>query len=74
MEAALLQLKEAPIETPGAIGVVERYHAPLRVAYEKIRTVKTRETTDPECQSMAIFSINSTLGPEGVFPIVLAFG
>lgn len=32
LEAHGVQLDEAPIETPGPIGTVERYHAPLRLA------------------------------------------
>lgn len=36
MEAARITLKEAPMETPVAIGTVEVYHAALRVAYIKI--------------------------------------
>lgn len=35
-EAQGIIIDEAPIETPGAIGTVERYHAPLRAAHEKV--------------------------------------
>lgn len=31
-----ITMREAPIETPGAIGVAERYHAPLRISFNKI--------------------------------------
>lgn len=30
-------LEEAPIENPGSVGIVERYHAPLRREYLKVR-------------------------------------
>lgn len=32
------QLDETPIERPGTIRTVERYHGPLRLAYERTRT------------------------------------
>lgn len=36
LDAAGVTLLGAPIENPGTIGVVERYYAPLRAAYERI--------------------------------------
>lgn len=36
MVAAGISLNEAPIETPGSIGTVDRYHWPLRAAFTKI--------------------------------------
>lgn len=33
-----VNLLEAPIETPGSIGVVDHYHAPLHSAFVKMRT------------------------------------
>lgn len=74
MDAAGIRLREAPIESPGAIGVVERYHAPLRGIYEKIRKEMARDHTDVECLKMAVFSINATVGPEGLCPMLLVFG
>lgn len=58
VEASGIQLKEAPIENPGTMGIVERYHAPLRAAFEKIRASMDRETTDSECLQMAVYAIN----------------
>lgn len=69
-----IALEEAPIETPGAIGTVERYHAPLRLAFEKIRRDLGRDVADHECLRMAVFAVNSTIGPEGLCPILLVFG
>lgn len=43
LAASGLVLEEAPVETLGAIGVVERYHAPLRAAYSRY----DRGSTDP---------------------------
>lgn len=33
---------------------------------KEIRKGKDRETTDPECLHMDIFSVNSTIGPGGL--------
>lgn len=67
-------LHEAPVENPGTIGTVERYHAPLRSAYNKIRMELSKETSDIECLRMAVFAVNSTMGPAGLCPILLVFG
>lgn len=50
---------------PGAIGTVERFHTPLRSAYDKIRRDLARDVSDEECLDMAVFAINATIGPEG---------
>lgn len=38
LEAHVVQLEEASIETLRAIGTFERYHTPLRMIYKCIRT------------------------------------
>ena len=75
MEAAGIILEEAPIENPGSIGVVERYHAPLKKAYLKLRqTLQKGDTSDAECLQMAVYAANATIGPEGLCPMLLVFG
>lgn len=49
VSAAVTELMEAPVETPGRIGVVERYHAPLRVAYQKLREELPHDHTNHDC-------------------------
>lgn len=73
LEAADINLVEAPIENPGTIGIVERYQAPLRAAYEILRADFDRKTSDDECLRMAVYSVNATVGPEGLCPIILVF-
>lgn len=68
------QLDEAPVKTPGAIGIVESYHAPLRIAYERVTTKVQERTTDQECLDLEVFGINCTVGPEGPCPALLTFG
>lgn len=73
-EAAGITIREATIGTPGAIGTVERYHAPLRAAYYKIKLEGKRNCDRKECLEMAVFEINCTIGPEGLWPVLKAFG
>lgn len=49
---------------PGTIGLVERYHTPLRAAFTKIREELDR-VTYANCLSMAVFAYNSTTDPDG---------
>lgn len=49
LEAVGITIREAPIETPGGIGTVKSYHAPLRYAYVKTSTEMPREYSDREC-------------------------
>lgn len=44
LEAFGVRLKEVPIETPSAIGIVDRYHAPFGLVFEIIRADTDRET------------------------------
>lgn len=64
LEAPRQLLDETPIKVRGAIGTAERYHAPLRLAYERIRTEAGVDTSDQKCLQLAVFSINSTIGPD----------
>lgn len=54
--------------------MVETYHAPLKAAFNKIRDDMQGEATDSECMKMSLFAVNATVGPEGLFPILLVFG
>lgn len=58
----------------GSIGMVKRYHAPLKVAYIKIREQVDRGTTDSDCLRMELFSVNSTTGTEGICTMILLIG
>lgn len=73
-EAEGICLVEAPIENLGSIGTVERYHGPLRAVYMKIRSEMDSKTTNDECLKMAMYAVNSTIGLEGLCPILLVFG
>ncbi len=65
---------KAPIESANTMSHVERYHAPLRSAYKKIRDSLPRSETDDECLQLAVKAVNDTIGPEGLIPTLLVFG
>lgn len=71
LEAEIIRLREAPIETPGAIGTVERDHAPLRPSYNCIRQIFSKPTTNADCFSMAVFEIDGIVSPKAIFPMIL---
>ena len=67
-----IELLEAPIESPSTMSHVERYHAPLRASYEKLRM--STNCSDSELLQMAVRCVNQTVGPEGLCPALLVFG
>lgn len=59
-----ITVKEIPVEAHHSIGKVERYHAPLKRAYQVIES--DLPTAAPEqILSMAVKAINDTAGPNG---------
>lgn len=74
MVAAWIKLKEAPIENTGTIGVVECYHAPLRLEFTRIRSELDRTTSDDDWLELDVFSMNTTTGPEEICTGLMVFG
>ena len=62
-----------PIEAHHSIGKVERYHAPLRRAYEVIHGDLPALGKTSTLQ-MAVKAVNDTAGPNGLVPTLLVFG
>ena len=74
-----IETKEVPIEAAQSMGIVERYHMPLRRAYEVIREELFSETSvsqqkRPLILQMAVKAVNDTAGPDGSVPTLLVFG
>ena len=69
-----IEVIQAPVESPATMTHVERYHAPLRAAYNKIRDDLPRSETDEECLQLAVKCVNDTVGPEGLCPTLLVYG
>jgi hypothetical protein len=66
--------REVPVEAHWSIGKVERYHAPLRRAYEIFDNELKGKVSDEQKLQMACKAINDTAGPDGLVPTLLVFG
>lgn len=70
--------KCVPVESHNSMGIVERYHAPLRRAYEIICEELKDEGKSMAPKSlilqMAVKAVNDTAGPDGLVPTLLVFG
>lgn len=64
---------QKPVEAHNAIGQVERYHIPLKRAYQIISAEGLGLSKEMKLQ-MALKAINDTAGPNGLVPTVLVFG
>ncbi|RAL67593.1 hypothetical protein DID88_008346 [Monilinia fructigena] len=67
--------KSVPVEAHNSVGIVERYHHPLRRAYE----ILTKELEDDNLTKvmvlqMAVKAVNDTAGPNGLVPTLLVYG
>lgn len=71
VESSFITLNESPFESPGTIGVVARYHAPLHVAFERIKSDYVGKESDKLCLTMSDYAVNSTVGAEGFGPMSL---
>jgi len=71
-----IQVKEVPVEAHNSIGKVERYHAPLRRAYEILwEELKGQKGINKYMVlQMAQKAVNDTNGPDGIVPTLLVFG
>ncbi|KJZ72275.1 hypothetical protein HIM_01308 [Hirsutella minnesotensis 3608] len=74
-EAKLLGITchQVPVEAHWSIGKVERYHAPIRRAYEILKAELKTASAESLLQ-MAFKSVNDTAGPDGLVPTLLVFG
>ncbi|KAI9035080.1 uncharacterized protein KD926_004645 [Aspergillus affinis] len=70
-----IEVKKIPVEAHNSVGKVERYHVPLRRAYEILREELKDEKIDREMiLQMAVKAINDSAGPNGIVPTLLVFG
>ena len=65
--------KVVPVEAYNSIGIVERYHGPLRRAYSIITKELPNLAKDTALQ-IAFKAINDTVGPNSLVPTLLVFG
>lgn len=72
-EGCGIKLIKEPVECPNSMSHVERYHGPLRSAYEKL--MKDLPKSQPaDILQMAVHCVNNTMGPEGLCPSLCVFG
>jgi hypothetical protein len=67
-----IKVKIVPVEAYNSIGIVERYHGPIRRAYLIITTKIPGINKDIALQ-IAFKAINNTTGPDGLVPTLLVY-
>ncbi|KAI0996724.1 hypothetical protein K3495_g11457, partial [Podosphaera aphanis] len=73
--AMAIKTKAVPTEAHHSIGLVERYHAPLRRAYDVIsKDLSKTKIHRNHILQMAVKAVNDTAGPDGLVPTLLVFG
>ena len=65
---------QVPVEAHWSIGKIERYHAPLRRAFEIIRAETRDAVSNDAALQMALKAVNDTAGQDGLVPTLLVFG
>lgn len=72
--ALAIEVEDVPVEAHHSIGKVERYHAPIRRAYDVISADLGRSIAAEHVLQMAVKAVNDTAGPDGLVPTLLVFG
>jgi hypothetical protein len=67
------KMKIVPIEAHNSVGIVERYHRPVRRAYQIITTEIPDIDKDAALQ-IAFKAINDSAGPDGLVPTLFVYG
>ena len=67
------KVKIIPVKAHNSIGIAERYHGPVRQAYQII-VVEIRDIDKDMALQMAFKAINDSAGPDGLIPTLLVFG
>ena len=68
------KVKIVPVEAYNSVGIVKRYHAPIRRAYLIIITELKGEINREMALQMAFKAINNSAGPDGLIPTLLVYG
>ena len=65
---------QIPVEAHWSIGKVEKYHAPIRRAYDIIQAETRGIISENAMLQMAFKAVNDTAGLDGLVPTLLVFG
>lgn len=68
-----ITVNEVPIEAHWSIGKLERYHAPLRRAWNILYAELRNNCSKQAILKIAVKAVNSTAGPDGLVPTLLVF-
>ena len=70
-----IRIKTVPVEAHNSIGLVERYHGPLRRVYQIIiAELNSSDITKDMALQMAFKAVNDSVGPNGLVPTLLVYG
>jgi hypothetical protein len=67
------KVKIVPVEAHNSVGIVERYHGPIRCTYLVI-TAEINGINKDTVLQMAFKAINDSAGPDGIVPTLLVYG
>jgi hypothetical protein len=68
-----IKVKIVPVKAHNLIGIVERYHSPVRRAFSIILT-EVQDIGNDMVLQMAFKAVNDTVGPDGLVPTLLVYG
>jgi hypothetical protein len=69
-----IKIEEIPVEIHYSIGKIERYHAPVKRAFEIITADFSNIITSEHVLQMAVKAVNNIAGRNGLVPIFFVFG
>lgn len=68
-----IKTKSIPVEAAHSMSIVERYHKPIRRAFNVIKK-EAADLDKEDALQMAVKAINDSTGPDGIVPTLLVFG
>ena len=68
-----VKVQTTGVESHNSLGIGERYHAPLRNTYRKLK-IENGNMQPTLLLQMSVKAMNDTLGPDGIVPSALVFG
>jgi hypothetical protein len=71
----VIEVEEVLVKAHNLIRKLERYHVPLRQAFNMIKgDLQGQEASNESILQMAIKAVNNIAGPDGLMPTLLVFG
>jgi hypothetical protein len=69
-----IEIEEIPVKAYHSIGKIDKYHAPVKRAFEVIIANFSNTITPEHVLQMAVKAVNNTAGPDGLISTFLMFG